>query len=398
MKIGLPNGYLKPLLVLLVGTLAAYGLLVGKEHPAQQALPKRPPTKVSVISVTPAAESLSVITQGTVAPRREINIVSQVAGKVTFVSEDFASGGFFASNELLLELEDQDYQFALLRAKARVADAEQLVALEKGRVRQAQREWKDLGNEDANQLFLRQPQLASAKATLAAAKADRGEAELNLRRTRTYAPFQGRIASKHVDVGQYITPGTIIAKVYSTDVAEVRLPLTDRQVALLDLPLNYDDGSQITETPEATISASFADQTWQWQGKITRTDSSIDVDSRVVYAVAEIQRPFSRAAGSRRPPLSIGLFVQAEITGRTIEDVVVLPRRALRSDATLLLVDDNQRLYYQAADVLKADQHRVWISGLEAGSRVVVSHLPVAVAGMEVSASEATQLAELATQ
>jgi RND family efflux transporter MFP subunit len=398
MKIGLPKGYAKPLLVLLVGSFAAYGLLIGKQVPVQQALPKRPPSKVSVISVVPAAESLSVTTQGTVAPRREINIVSQVAGKVISVSDDFASGGFFVLGEQLLELEDHDYQFALLRAKARVADAEQLVALEKGRVRQARREWKDLGNEDANQLFLRKPQLASARASLAAAKADLSEAELNLKRTKIHAPFQGRIANKQVDIGQYITPGTTIAKVYSTDVAEVRLPLTDRQVALLDLPLNYDDGSEIDETPEAIISASFADQTWQWSGKITRTDSSIDVDSRVIYAVAEVEHPFSREAGSRRPPLSIGLFVEAKIAGRKIEDVVVLPRRALRSDGTLLLVDADNRLFYKTGQVLKSDQHKVWLSGLAAGSRVVVSHLPVAVAGMEVSAREVTELAELDTQ
>lgn len=390
---------LKPIVVLAVGVIAAYGLLVGKEAPTPQPMEKRPPAKVSVISVVPVAESLSVTTQGTVAPRREINIVSQVAGKIKSVSRDFASGGFFAEGELLLEVEEQDYQFALLRAKARVADAEQLVALEKGRVRQAQREWKDLGNEAANQLFLRKPQLASAEAALSAAKADLGEAKLNLKRTKIYAPFQGRIANKQVDIGQYITPGAVIAKVYSTDVAEVRLPLTDRQVALLDLPLNYDDGSsEISETPEVIISASFADQTWQWKGKITRTDSSIDIDSRAIYAVAEVERPFGREIGSRRPPLSIGLFVEAEISGRKIEDIVVLPRRSLRSDGTLLLVDENMRLYYQQAQVIKADQHKVWLSGLAAGSRVVISHLPVAVAGMEVSAREVTELAEFDRQ
>ena len=117
----------------------------------------------------------------------------------------------------MLALEDNDYQFALLRAKAKVAEAEQYLALEKGKVRQAQREWKDLGNEEANQLFLRKPQMASAAAALSAAKAGLDEAQLNLIRTRIYAPFQGRIANKQVDVGQYITPGTVIAKVYSTD-------------------------------------------------------------------------------------------------------------------------------------------------------------------------------------
>tara|TARA_B110000444_G_scaffold176751_1_gene165375 strand:+ start:1390 stop:2598 length:1209 start_codon:yes stop_codon:yes gene_type:complete len=384
------QGYVKPLLVLLVGAVAAYGLLVGKKGPNQQALPKRPSIDVLVMDVIPATEFLSVTTQGTVAPRLQINIVSQVAGKVSYVSDDFASGGFFGLGEQLLALEDNDYQFALLRAKAKVAEAEQYLALEKGKVRQAQREWKDLGNEEANQLFLRKPQMASAAAALSAAKAGLDEAQLNLIRTRIYAPFQGRIANKQVDVGQYITPGTVIAKVYSTDVAEVRLPLTDKQVALLDLPLNYDDGSEINKTPEVIISASFADQTWNWVGKVTRTDSSIDVDSRVVYAVAEVENPFAREAGSRRPPLTVGLFVQAKITGRRIEDIVILPRRALRSDGSLLLVDDSDRIYFQSPYVLKTSQDKAWVSDLAAGSRVVISHLPVAVLGMKVSPREVT--------
>jgi RND family efflux transporter MFP subunit len=363
-------------------------------RPLPQALEKRLPPTVSVVTVIPKVKSLSVITQGTVAPRLEINIVSQVSGKVKAVSGDFAPGGFFTVDELLLEVEDQGYQFALVRAKARVADAEQLVALEKGRVRQAQREWRDLGNKDANQLFLRKPQLASAHASLLAARADLGEAELNLRRTKIRAPFQGRINKKNVDIGQSISPGTVIAKVYSTDVAEVRLPLTDRQVALLDLPLSYTNGSTELVPANVTLSASFADQIWYWPGKIVRTDSSIDIDSRAVYAVAEINQPFARELGSRRPPLSMGLFVQAEISGREIANVVTLPRRALRSDGTLLLVDSDNRLFYRKTSMLKTDSSQVWVRGLPAGTRVVVSHLPIAVAGMEVNPLEVTQIPE----
>ena len=394
MKINLAGHYILPLLVLILGFSAAYGLLVGKLRPLPQALEKRLPPTVSVVTVIPNVKSLSVITQGTVAPRREINIVSQVSGKVKAVSEDFAPGSFFTLDELLLEVEDQGYQFALVRAKARVADAEQLVALDKGRVRQAQREWRDLGNKDANQLFLRKPQLASAHASLLAARADLGEAELNLRRTKIRAPFQGRINKKNVDIGQSISPGTVIAKVYSTDVAEVRLPLTDRQVALLDLPLSYANGSTELVPANVTLSASFADQIWYWPGKIVRTDSSIDIDSRVVYAVAEINQPFARELGSRRPPLSMGLFVQAEISGREIASVVTLPRRALRSDGTLLLVDSDNRLFYRKTSMLKTDSSQVWVRGLPAGSRVVVSHLPIAVAGMEVSPLGVTQISE----
>ena len=214
---------------------------------------------VDVLAVKPEDRVLTVTTQGSIRPRREINIVSQVGGLVEAVDAHFAEGSFFDAGIELVKIEDADYQFALVRAEASVADAAQLVAMEKGRVRQAAREWRDLGNDEANQLFLRKPQLAGAEAALRAAEADLGQARLNLSRTSISTPFNGRISEKYVDLGQYITPGTPIAKVYDTDVVEVRVPLTDRQVALLELPLNFREYSQRGNGAAVTLRARFAD-------------------------------------------------------------------------------------------------------------------------------------------
>jgi RND family efflux transporter MFP subunit len=325
---GQPKKLVLPAAVLICGLAVAYGLLVGKPKPAPNApVPERAPI-VQVVLAEPQDVTLSVTSQGTVRPRREINIVSQVAGRVQHVAEHFAEGGFFDANTELVKVEDDDYQFDLVRAQARVADAQQLVAIEKGRVRQAAREWRDLGNEDANQLFLRKPQLASTEATLRAAEADLGQARLNLERTSLKVPFNGRISKKHVDLGQYISQGTPVARVYATDVVEIRLPLTDRQVGLLNLPLNFADRTVQPETGAGVIlSARFADREWQWQGRVVRTDPSIDVDSRVVYAVVEVERPFVQEANSERPPLGIGLFVhprdQTELLEQSIREMGV---------------------------------------------------------------------------
>ena len=375
-----------PIVVLVVGLPAAYVLLVGKPDPEPQApVPERAPI-VQVVFAEPKDVALSVTSQGTVSPRREINIVSRVAGRVQHVAEHFADGGFFDANTELVKVEDDDYQFDLVRAQARVADARQLVAIEKGRVRQAAREWRDLGNEEANQLFLRQPQLASTEAALRAAEADLGEARLNLERTSLKVPFDGRISEKHVDLGQYISPGTPVARVFATDVVEIRLPLTDRQVGLLDLPLSFEDRSVLhAGGAEVTLSARFADREWQWQGRVVRTDASIDVDSRVVYAVVEVERPFASEPGSERPPLSIGLFVNAEISGRNQAQVSLLPRDALRNDGSVLVVNEEDLLEVRAVRVLKSDLRRLWVQGLARQERVVVSQLSVAIVGMRVT-------------
>ena len=390
----LPVKRILPAVVIVAGLLGSYALLVGKPKPAPIAAQHVAAPLVAVVSAQPGDIALPVNSQGTVQPRREINIVSQVSGRVQSVAEDFAVGGFFDANSELIKVEDADYEFALRRARARVADAAQMVSVEKGRARQAAREWRDLGNSEANDLFLRKPQLSGLEAALDAARAELGQAQLDLERTSLSAPFNGRIREKHVDIGQYITPGTTVARVYATDVVEVRLPLTDRQVGLLDLPLNYQDHSVLGDkrVPVA-LSARFADEDWRWQGYLVRTDASIDIDSRVVYAVVEVESPFSRAEGSSRPPLGIGLFVAAEISGRVMRDVSVLPRQALRNDGSVLVVESGDRIRTQSVRVLKSDLQQLWVQGLAAGARVVVSPLPLAIDGMVVTVAPAAEFA-----
>lgn len=382
------------LLVLVVGGGLSFALLVGKPHPEPEQPAAIALPVVDVVVAAPTVRSLSVETQGTVRPLREIKLVSQVGGRVEFVSPRFAQGGFFAANEPLVKVEDIDYQFVIARAESQVAAARQRVAEEEGRALQAKREWRDLGSEQANALFLRKPQLASGRAALKASEADFAAAQLDLSRTSISAPFNGRISEKYVDIGQFVAPGTAIATVYDTDVAQVRLPLTDRQVALLDLPLNYDN-----ETPDAMsgaqvrISTRFANKEWEWQGRLRRTDASIDVDSRMVYAVAEIEKPFARDPDSERPPLSPGLFVTAIISGRQLPQVTQLPRSALRSDGSVMIVDGEQRAQSYSVQVLQSDTSHVWVQGLRGGEQVIVHETTLILTGMKVSAN----IAELAS-
>jgi len=380
-------------LVVLVGAGLSYGLLVGKPQPEPSLPEDTAAPVVSVMVVKPTVHALSVETQGTVRPLREINLVSQVAGRVEQVSPRFAEGGFFASGEALVKVEDIDYHFVIARAESQVAEARQRVAEEKGRALQAGREWRDLGSEQGNSLFLRKPQVAAAEALLKASQADLEAARLDLSRTSISAPFNGRISEKYVDIGQFVSPGTAVAMVYDTDVVQVRLPLTDRQVALLDLPLNYDNQT-VGEMSQAAVvlRSRFAGQDWEWQGHLVRTDASIDVDSRVVYAVAEVDKPFARTPGSQRPPLSPGMFVHATISGRPLADVTQLPRNALRSGGWVMVVDDDQVARPREVVALQSDTEHAWVQGLVSGDRVMVSEPRNILAGTKVT----VKIAELA--
>ncbi len=370
--------------ILIVGLLAIVALAMLKSTPNRTPRETKPPVAVDVVTVSPISVVTKIHSQGTVAPKREINLVSQVAGRIMSVADQYANGGFFKAGERLLQIEPQDYKFAVIRAKAQVAKAQEIVALEQGRSRQAKREWRELGDKTANALFLRQPQLKSAQAALESAKADLNKAQLDLDRTGISVPFRGRIREIFVDLGQYINPGVPIAKVYSTNTVEIRLPLTDRQAALIDLPVNYQD-NQTINYPRVTLRSTLGENTYEWQGRIVRTDASIDVKSRMTYAVAQVQNPFKSDQKNNRPPLNIGLFVEAEITGKEIQQAVIVPKDAVYKGNQVLLLNDNDEAYYHTIRVIQSDVNQVTTIGLATGDRLVSSRIPFAITGMKVT-------------
>lgn len=382
------KGFLAPALVLLVGVAISWFFLVGKPKPEARPISEPVAQGVEVLRAKPDTHALTVTTQGSIAPRREIDLVAQVAGTVQAVTGDFAAGGFVAAGEMLVQIEQADYEIALVRAKAIVADAEQNLATIKGQARQAKREWRDVGNAEANALFLKKPQTASAQAQLAAAKADLRKARLDLQRTSIGAPFAGRIRETFVDIGQYVTPGTPVARLYATDVVEVRLPLTDRQVALLALPLASRAKNAAVKVPVA-LTGIFGGRAWQWQAYVTRTDASIDLQTRIIYAVAEVPEPYAEQADSERPPLAIGQFVEAELSGKSLDDVLLLPRAALRPGDVIWLAEDD-KLQIAAVQILQMNSRQVAVRGdFDVAVDVIVSPLALAVAGMPIAPTPA---------
>lgn len=376
-----------PLLILLGGALLVWGVATLKPVPKPVAAIPPELLPVAVVLADPKPQSLSVTSQGTVMPRRDIDLVAQVSGRVTQVDESFVDGGFFDRERALVQIDDRDYRLALVSAEARVAEAAQALATERGRVRQARREWRDLGNAEANDLFLRKPQLAAAEAQLAATRADRDQAALNLERTSISAPFAGRVRETHVDLGQYVTVGTRIASVYDSSVAVIRLPLTDRQAALVDLPLGFntrDKGEKAA--PAVLLSGTVAGQRYHWQGHIVRTDASVDTRSRLYYAVAEVVDPYVVNPDQAQVPLVVGLFVEAEISGREIEHVVTLPKSALIKGDKLYTLDEQNRVRQKRVTLLHSDDRKVWVTGeITPGEPVVVGQQGLLSEGLVVT-------------
>jgi RND family efflux transporter MFP subunit len=323
--------------------------------PAVQTTPALVRVEGTVLKVT--SHPVLVKSQGTVRPRTQSTIVPEVSAKVIEVNPSFRPGGFFEKDEVLLKLDPVDYETAVVIAKANVAQAEALLIEERAKAEQALENWKALGRTgDPGALVLRQPHVAKAEADAESAKAQVLKAERDLERTVIRAPYAGQVLEQLVDVGQYVTPGTQLAKVFAVDYVEIRLPLPEQEMRFLDLPESH-RGSGTTENapaPKVHLNASVGGRPAVWEGRIVRVESAMDASTRQVVAVAQVDDPYApREDGA--PPLKIGQFAEAEIAGDVLENVFVIPRRAVRAGNEIILITPQNTLRRVIVEPLFSD-------------------------------------------
>ncbi|MCB1692450.1 MAG: efflux RND transporter periplasmic adaptor subunit [Pseudomonadales bacterium] len=366
-----------PVAVLGVGAAIFAILELTKPAPEKKTEAARP-LSVFVQDVEEANVDLLVSTSGEVRARTEVDIVAQVAGRIAAVSPEFMEGGVVEAGKALITIEDEDYRLSLSQAKARVAGAE--VGLQQA-LADADVARKQLqGAKGASDLALRRPQVAEAEARLAAAKADLEQANLNLERTRISLPFNGRIRSKDVDIGQYVQPGTRLGRAFATDAVEVRIPLSDSQLASLDLPIGY--VAPTGNEPKVNLSAQVSGHEQHWQGRLVSLDAAVDPETRMVYGITQVDSPYAESVSQLGMPLAVGLFVNAEIVGRRIENAVIIPREALRAGNKVFLVHDGRLTIRDVTVTHSSNAEAVISSGVQAGEQVIVSSIRNPIEGM----------------
>lgn len=367
-----------PLVIVVIFTFGAMTLMATAPVLSPQAQ-KPVPVTVRIQEVTPERVQLKVHSQGTVMPSTESQLIPEVSGRITWMSPKLVAGGYFTAGEVLARVDQLDYRNTADRAKSTLgrAEAEQQHANFEYRRQQSLAERK-LTSRSQLENSLRA--LRVAEAALQDAKVNFDQAQQNLQRTDIRAPFTGLVRSENVDIGQFISRGSPIATLYASDLVEVRLPIADRQLAFLNLPPTLRGELPTELQPAVTLSTEYAGQSLTWKGKIVRTEAEIDISSRMVQLVARVPN----AEG--QTPLAVGLYVKAEIEGLSADDIVVLPRSALRNDNQVLVVDAENRLRFRPIDPLRLYQDNVLVkAGLEPGERVCLSPIQTAVEGMIVN-------------
>lgn len=327
--------------------------------------PVIPVMLVDIVRAKSTMIQMEVRAQGTVTPRTQTTLVSEVSGLITSVSPSFVAGGFFSKGDVLVRIDDRNYRADVKRAQASVATAQTVVTREAGLADYALADWeraKSLfqSSKAASDLALRKPQLAEAIANLEFARAELDKRNGDLDRTMIRAPYDGMVREKRADIGQFVASGTQLAVTFAVDIAEIRLPLPDRELAFLDLQdSRLNDGLG----PEVILRAEIGGIEHSWRGKIVRTEGVFDERSRVLYLVAQIVDPYNQQGEMWSYPLRMGTFVQATIAGRIAENIIKLPRSVLRHGNKVWIVNQDNELVPRTIDLLRSDRDSIYVSG-----------------------------------
>ena len=373
--------YLRPLIIIGISTVIAAALyMLGQISP--DPILEKDPMDVNVQILTPIDYQIKIKSTGTTTPITQTVLTSEVGGEVIYRSKKFSEGSSVISGEILAKIDDTDLQLQYKNALLQLASAEVQFAVQKAEAEIAQEAWDQVGEGIPQELTTKKPQLKQAKAALDVAKAQVQSAEKKLNKTEITAPYTGRIQNINIDLGSTIIPGQPVGSMYTSNEIEVTLSVKDSDLQFLDIPM---DGRKLNPDQKSIviIKSLYKGEMQEWAGNLERVDGVIDPMTRMIKLIANFKNNFIEET---KPILPIGLFVEAEINGKQLEDVFMIPNSALTPNGELLFLNQDDALEIRKVRVLtKMKNHILVKEGMKAGERVVVSKLSIATNGMLVN-------------
>ena len=380
--------------VVLAGGAGITGVLYANRPRAAHAPADEAAVPVDVLVVEPAARAVKIRGMGVVQPVRQVTLAPEVTGRVTATHPDLVRGGLVEAGDVLFEVDGRDYRSAVAAQEAAVAAARVALAEEKASRRVAEYEWQgkvDELEEDARAVALRQPHVESARAGVDSAQDQLSRARRNLKRTHLVAPFRSVVLDETVDLGQIVSPQVPVATLAGVDRFWVEVSLTSGELRMLRVPgVNATEGEG---SPVRVVQTVGETDAVERLGRIDRLLGAVDERGKLARVLVAVDDPFGLSIDqAERPlPLLIGTYVDVELQGITLQDVVAIPATALVDGDRVWVVVEGQRLERREVKVAWRDDEEVLVQGgLSAGERLVVSALSVATNGMAVRIREET--------
>ncbi|WP_420442476.1 efflux RND transporter periplasmic adaptor subunit [Candidatus Palauibacter sp.] len=387
------------IIFILAATGAGVTLLISL---APEAESREPPPRIpfaQTARVTAGSGPIPVYGSGTVRPSAEIDIAPQVGGRVVWVDPGFQSGGRVEAGRTLFRIEEADYLYRRQEAEANLAsrrvaflqEQEQATIAREQYELYAERQSAEGAPSEASPLTLREPQLEAARAALSRDEARLADANLALARTRVTAPFDGVVRSESVDVGQVVSPGQPVGRLFASHAVEVVVPLSDADAALIPGLWELRAGDGEGEVAVRVI-AQYGEGSYAWEGYVDRVEASLDAQTRTVDVIVRVSDPFAAgvpagtfSAVGGSPPLLVGKFVDVEIDGVSPEDYFRVPRAALQTGNEVWAVSEGDVVSIVPVQVLQRANDEVFVTGpLEGGQAVITGGIQFATEGMRV--------------
>ena len=383
-----------PVITAVIGVVAYYGFSALKKPPKEKETVIQE-TVVTTAPVTLGPMQMTVESYGVAEAKYETDLISQVGGKIVFVSDSFNRGQFVQKGELLATIEQDDYDSRLIEAEANLASAQAALELEKAQGKVARDEWEKINNQAPPELGLRKPQLAQEIARVKAAKAALKRAQSDLARTEIRAPYNAIINDRMISVGSVVNMGSALGQVLSTNNAEIRLPVSKKDLIYLE---QSGVGAEVEFfVPEAKQE--------RWLGTIVREEGVIDSQSRMTYLVAQINDPYSLEntvaspnATQKQPILRYGTYLNASIKGVTLSKAASLPHHLYNNGKVSVLGKDKTLEFRHVKVYRKQAQSLIITDGFADEDIIVTSPLSYPIEGMALKVLNEPTSQETATE
>jgi RND family efflux transporter MFP subunit len=366
---------------ILIVSIGVAVTLVRNPTRIEESAPEIVPISVRVAAVETQSVQIDVESQGKAEAARQASVSSNVQGPVAWVSPSLEAGAYVEAGEPLLRLEASDFETAVIRSQAGFDQARAEAEFSQADLSRIQElAGRRLASEAELQNAQRQATIAAAR--LADAKAALDQAQLDQERSVLRAPFNAIVASRDVELGQFVNRAESVAVLFDADSVDVRVPLAIRQLGYLDVPAGFRGEFESGLAPSVELTGNYGGKKYTWRGTLLRTEATIDPNSNTVQAIIRVEQP---EASNQAIPLPIGLFVEAKIAGKRIDDLIALPRAVIRNNSQVLVVDAENKMYFRDVDIFRLEEDRVLISGgLLAGERICISPIQAVVDGMSV--------------
>jgi RND family efflux transporter MFP subunit len=371
-----------PLAILTTGGWVALHLVETGPKSRRQP-PPRQARLVEVVQVKRQDVPITIKAMGTVIPARQVTLRPQVAGKIVQISPELIPGGLFRTGQGILQIERDDYRLLVKQGESDVANTQRDLKIEYGNQSIAKQEYKLLGeviDGDDQELVLRKPHLAAARASVEAARARLEQARLDLKRTHIVVPFNAVVKEKHIDLGSMVSPSSSLVTLTGTDAYWVEVILPVRDLRWIRIP--HRDGHKGSAVRIYNPSG-WGEEVYR-HGRVIRLSGELEPNGRMAKLLVSIKDPLALAGDQKDvPPLLIGSYVRAEIEGQTVPSVVPLSREWLRDGDRVWIYKADHTMGIRPVTVLFREAGRVLISrGIDTGDRIVSTDLAAAVDGM----------------